>query len=36
MLVKVEQIVLALQGNELKIGDLAEQLKESISRNQIK
>ena len=33
---EVEQILLALQGNELKIGDLEGQLADSMSRHQIK
>lgn len=32
---EVESVLLALQGNALKIGDMAELLKESLSRNQI-
>lgn len=32
---EIEQILLALQGNALKIGDLVELLKDSLSRNQI-
>lgn len=33
---EIEQILLALQGNALKIGDLEKMLKDSLSRNQIK
>lgn len=33
---EIEQLLLALQGNALKIGDLEKGLKESLSRNQIK
>lgn len=32
---EVEQVLIAVQGNELKMGDLAESLKDSLSRNQI-
>ncbi|MBK7652433.1 MAG: hypothetical protein IPJ20_19315 [Flammeovirgaceae bacterium] len=34
--VKVEQLLYALQGNALKIGDLEEQLSDLLNRNQIK
>ena len=33
---EVEQILLALQGNQLKMGELEEVLKDSLTRNQIK
>ncbi len=36
MVKEIEQILFALQGNALKIGDLEEMLKDSLSRNQIK
>lgn len=36
IVMEIEQILLALQGNALKIGDLEEMLKDSLSRNQIK
>lgn len=35
MVKEIERILLALQGNALKIGDLEEMLKDSLSRNQI-
>ncbi|MCO6497197.1 MAG: putative DNA binding domain-containing protein [Chitinophagaceae bacterium] len=35
MVKEIEQILIALQGNALKIGDLEEMLKDSLSRNQI-
>ncbi|HCZ36322.1 MAG TPA: hypothetical protein DHV26_10405 [Cytophagales bacterium] len=33
---EVEQLLFALQGNTLKVGELEEQLKDSLNRNQIK
>ena len=35
MVKEIEQILIALQGNALKIGDLEVLLKDSLSRNQI-